>query len=156
MSLETSVPNTIENNCFASSCNNSFPKFTLSTPNSFSFFSTFNVEPKPEPANPEAKPVLTASIHFSAAVAMSSRCKRQDDSSGETTGAPAGVSLGLLRLGSGGECYILILRVILRSSSSGSAIETLRSEFKESSKQNQLVVQIRALISDKFKIIAYL
>jgi hypothetical protein len=46
---------------------------------------------------------------------MSSRCIRLD-SSGDAAGAPA--SLGLLRLGSGGEFCMLILRATLNSSSS--------------------------------------
>ena len=118
MSLETSILNTIENNCFASSCDSSFFKFTLSTPDSFSFFSTFDTEPKPEPAKPKVEPVLAANIHFSTVAGMSSHCKHRGDSFGETVEAPVGVSLGFLRLGSGGGCCILILRVILRSSSS--------------------------------------
>ncbi|KAF7821727.1 uncharacterized protein G2W53_027182 [Senna tora] len=67
--------------------------------------------------------LFAAIIRFSAAAALSSRCNRRLLASGDSSGDPettpeTAASLGLLRLGSGGECCILIRIAICKSSSS--------------------------------------
>lgn len=130
IAFETLSPKTIKNNLHASSLDNSLPtSFTVFTnPLILLSLGADGVDDGlagwgmgAEAERAAEATVLEASNRFSAAAAMSSLCIRRL-SSGDGEEDPA-ASLGLLRLGSGGECWMLMRSAIWRSSSSWSAIQ---------------------------------
>jgi len=135
--LETSFPNTIENNWFASSAESSLLEFTLFKrnssllPNSPLFFPG---------GNDDGKTLTAAAIRFSAAAAMSSlrRVLDSGESSDDSETAPAAASCGLLRFVSGvARCMLIRIAICKSSSSPRSPIPERIKNFKTKTTQRQ-------------------